>query len=74
MTTERSRSRNVNAYVKRVRRARRLGARYDRVHARCERIAGPLADARREAQVAYLRLNGAQIAEAERLLAGPSPK
>ena len=69
-----SKSRNVNAYVKRVRLAMALRDRVDEILDNAAKRAEPLtrrwAKARNEAQVIYGRLNGAQCAEARRLTGG----
>jgi len=64
----RSKSRNVNAYVKRARKARALAARYERLHARCVPVREAEQRARADATLAYAKLTGAQQAEAQRLL------
>lgn len=63
-----SQSRNVNAYVKRMRRVQRLRARYERKHAGCMTWKQAWADATDAAGVARMKLTGAQMAEAQRLL------
>jgi hypothetical protein len=64
----RSTSRNVNAYLKRARKAHALQARLEARHAKCVPLEDAAEAATGAAVVAWRKLTGGQMAEATRLL------